>query len=80
MATIIEAAKQQADRFPYHSKDYQAGIEEGYMMGALWMVQKCRDVLDGMFMDEAEITVDDWFRDSSNLFQGREVFMKKVME
>lgn len=78
MATVIEAAKQQADSFTHHSKDYQDGIEEGFLMGAIWMAQKCRDILDDMFMDEASISVDDWFRDSPNLFQGRKSFMEKA--
>ncbi len=36
-------------------------------------------ILDDMFMDQAQISVDDWFRDSPNLFQGREIFIDKMV-
>ena len=41
---------------------------------------KALDILDDMFMEQSNISVDDWFRDSSNLFQGRETFIKRMME
>lgn len=48
--------------------------------GAEWIMQKALGVLDEMFMDRASISVDDWFRDSPNLFQGREEFKKRMSE
>ena len=36
-------------------------------------------VLDDMFMEQSNISVDDWFRDEPNLFQGRETFIKRMM-
>ncbi len=41
---------------------------------------KALDILDEMFMEQSNISVDDWFRDSPNLFQGRETFIKRMME
>lgn len=41
---------------------------------------KALDILDDMFMEQSNISVDDWFRDSPNLFQGREEFIKRMME
>lgn len=41
---------------------------------------KVLDILDDMFMEQSNISVDDWFRDSPNLFQGREEFIKRMME
>ena len=36
------------------------------------------DIIDSMFMEQGSISVDDWFHDSKNLFQGREVFKKRM--
>lgn len=52
----------------------------GFIDGANWMMEKALDILDDMFMEQSNISVDDWFRDSPNLFQGRETFIKRMME
>lgn len=65
------------------------GIDEGqttfsrrtaYICGVEWGIEKALKVLDDMFMEQANISVNDWFRDSKNLFQGREEFIKRMGE
>ncbi len=51
-----------------------------FKAGAKWTIEKSLDILDSMFMEQGSISVDDWFRDSPNLFQGREEFKKKISE
>lgn len=51
-----------------------------YMAGAENTIKKALDILDDMFMEQSEISVDDWFRDSENLFQGRKEFIKRMEE
>lgn len=48
--------------------------------GKQWALDRALEVLDAMFMVQCSISVDDWFRDSPNLFQGREEFIKRVKE
>ena len=48
--------------------------------GKQWALDRALEVLDAMFMVQCSISVDDWFRDSPNLFQGREEFKKKMSE
>jgi hypothetical protein len=48
--------------------------------GKQWALDRALEVLDAMFMEQCSISVDDWFRDSPNLFQGREEFIKQVKE
>lgn len=45
-----------------------------------WMYFKALGILDSLFMEQTEITVDDWFRDSPNLFQGRKVFGERLLK
>ena len=45
-----------------------------------WMYFKALEILDSLFMEQTEITVDDWFRDSPNLFQGRKVFTERLLK
>lgn len=45
-----------------------------------WMYFKALEILDSLFMGQTEITVDDWFRDSPNLFQGRKVFTERLLK
>lgn len=54
--------------------------EEIYVFGQEQMLKKTLEVLDAMFMEQCSISVDDWFRDSPNLFQGREEFKKRMSE
>lgn len=51
-----------------------------YMAGAKNTIKKALDILDDMFMEQSEISVDDWFRDSKNFFQGRKEFIKRMEE
>jgi hypothetical protein len=51
-----------------------------FKAGAQWAIEKSLDILDSMFMEQGSISVDDWFRDSKNLFQGREEFKKRMSE
>lgn len=51
-----------------------------FKAGAKWAIEKSLGILDSMFMEQCSISVDDWFRDSKNLFQGREVFKNKMEE
>ena len=46
--------------------------------GKQWALERALEVLDAMFMEQCSISVDDWFRDSPNLFQGREEFIKQM--
>ena len=46
--------------------------------GRDYMLERALEVLDAMFMVQCSISVDDWFRDSPNLFQGREEFIKQM--
>lgn len=46
--------------------------------GKQWAIDRALEVLDAMFMEQCSISVDDWFRDSPNLFQGREEFIKQM--
>jgi hypothetical protein len=55
-------------------------VVDGYIQGYLKAFEDTLSVLDDLFMDESEISVDDWFRDSKNLFQGREEFIKRMGE
>jgi hypothetical protein len=55
-------------------------VVDGYIQGYLKAFEDTLSVLDDLFMDESEISVDDWFRDSPNLFQGREEFIKRMEE
>jgi hypothetical protein len=48
--------------------------------GRDYALDRALEVLDAMFMEQCSISVDDWFRDSPNLFQGREEFIKQVKE
>lgn len=62
---------------------HNAESDEGIAVTAFapesqWQVDWALGVLDEMFMDRASVSVDDWFRDSPNLFQGREGFKKKM--
>lgn len=45
-----------------------------------WMYFKALEILDSLFMEQTEISVDDWFRDSPNIFQGRKVFAERLMK
>lgn len=45
-----------------------------------WMYFKAQEILDSLFMEQTEISVDDWSRDSPNLFQGRKVFGERLMK
>ena len=56
------------------------GEKDGFVDGAEWAIKKALEVLDSMFMDRASISVDDWFQDSPNLFQGRKEFKKRMSE
>ncbi len=55
-------------------------VVDGYIQGYLKSLGDALSILDDLFMDKSEITVDDWFRDSKNLFQGREEFIKRMGE
>lgn len=46
--------------------------------GKQWAIDRALDILDDMFIDRASISVDDWFRDSPNLFRGREEFKRRM--
>lgn len=77
--------KEAADQHIGHPYDSCEGLpitmsRESYKGGAVWAIQKALDVLDNMFMEQGSISVDDWFRDSKNLFQGRESFKKRMDE
>lgn len=52
----------------------------GFLNGVYWATNKAIEILDSMFMDRANISVDEWFRDSKFLFKGRETFKKKMEE
>lgn len=73
--TIKEAAK--AWHNIYATQDDL--IEDSFRAGAKWMRGEVLAILDEMFMQQGSISVDDWFRDSPNLFQGR-VKVRKVCE
>ena len=51
-----------------------------YTEGYNRATEKALEILDSMFFEKASISVDDWFRDSPNLFQGREEFKRKMEE
>ena len=74
--TIHEAAKMLYPKD--NEQDYSRRLD--FEKGAEWIMQKAFGVLDEMFMEQGSISVDDWFRDSKNLFQGREVFKKNMEE
>ncbi len=46
--------------------------------GRDYMLERALEVLDAMFMEQCSISVDDWFRDSPNLWQGRKEFIKQM--
>ena len=54
--------------------------EDVYVFGQEQMLKKALEVLDAMFMEQCSISVNDWFRDSPNLFRGRKEFIKRVKE
>ena len=58
----------------------QSIAETAFEAGKQWALDRALEVLDAMFMEQCSISVDDWFRDSPNLFQGREEFIKQVKE
>lgn len=51
---------------------------EGVVMENKYTLEEVLSVLDAMFMDYSDISVDDWFRDNSRLFQGREEFIERM--
>lgn len=58
----------------------QTTTEMAFEAGRDYALDRALEVLDAMFMEQCSISVDDWFRDSPNLFQGREGFIKRVKE
>lgn len=63
----------------YHNTEPEESIAAtAFGAGKQWAIDKALDILDEMFMDRASISVDDWFRDSPNLFQGREEFKERM--
>ena len=63
----------------YHNTELDEGIAvTAFTPENQWQVDWALGVLDEMFMDRASISADDWFRNSPNLFQGREEFKKKM--
>ena len=56
----------------------QSIAETAFDAGKQWALDRALEVLDAMFMVQCSISVDDWFRDSPNLFQGREEFIKQM--
>ncbi len=77
--------KEAADQYVGHPYDVSEKItitmtRDAYKSGVVWTTQKALNVLDNMFMEQGSISVDDWFRDSKNLFQGRESFKRRMDE
>ena len=65
----------------YHNAESDEGIAvTAFTPENQWQVDWALGVLDEMFMERASISVDDWFRDSPNLFQEREEFKKRMSE
>ena len=65
----------------YHNTEPDGSIATtAFEAGKQWAIDRALGVLDSMFMEQGTISVDDWFRDSKNLFQGREVFKKRMEE
>lgn len=65
----------------YHNAEPDGSIAvTAFEAGKQWAIDRALDVLDSMFMEQGSISVDDWFRDSKNLFQGREEFKKRMSE
>lgn len=56
----------------------QTTTEMAFEAGRDYALDRALEVLDAMFMVQCSISVDDWFRDSPNLFQGREEFIKRM--
>jgi hypothetical protein len=63
----------------YHNAEPDGSIAvTAFEAGRDYMLERALEVLDAMFMEQCSISVDDWFRDSPNLFQGREEFIKQM--
>lgn len=58
---------------------WQQGRYEGFKEGAEWMFKNALIAMDVIFAQHPEITIDDWYRDSKNLFQGKVEFEKLML-
>lgn len=63
----------------YNNTEPEGSIAEtAFEAGRDYMLERALGVLDAMFMERCSISVDDWFRDSRNLWRGRKEFIKQV--
>lgn len=51
---------------------------EGFLMGARWITEKAADWIEE-YLGEGN-TIEDWYRDSKVLKNGREAFLKNMKE